>query len=94
MNKPLSEKEKLLTMLADVYDQLEELESVLEASFSDLRIRLNNEEHGKLTEPVQSLSALEKKFVHTTQYGEIPDSSINQVPKSLKLELGYSLPLK
>ncbi len=37
MNKPLSDKEKLLSMLTEIYDQLEELELVLEASFSDHR---------------------------------------------------------
>ncbi|MFJ7725589.1 hypothetical protein ACIQXV_05415 [Neobacillus sp. NPDC097160] len=89
MNKPLSEKEKLLTMLTGIYDQLEELESVLEASFSDLRNSLNREEQGKLTVPVQKLSDIEKKIANVNQSEEISDSSLNQVSKSLKLELGF-----
>ncbi|MFK9093421.1 hypothetical protein [Bacillus salipaludis] len=89
MNKPLSEKEKLLTMLTGIYDQLEELESVLEASFSDLRNSLNREEQGKLTVPVQKLSDMEKKIAIVNQSEENSDSSLNQVSKSLKLELGF-----
>ncbi|MEH7353531.1 hypothetical protein V7150_08125 [Neobacillus drentensis] len=94
MNKPLSEKEKLLTMLTEIYDQLEELGSVLEASFSDLRISLNRNEQEKLTVPVQKLSDIEDKIANVIQYEEISDSDLNQVSKPLKLELGLSLQLK
>ena len=91
MNKPLSEKEKLLTMLTEIYDQLEELESVLEASFSDLRSSLNQEEQEKLTIPVQKLSAIENKIENQSATQGILDeySDNNQVAKALKLELGF-----
>ena len=91
MNKPLSEKEKLLTMLTEIYDQLEELESVLEASFSDLRSSLNQEEQEKLTIPVQKLSAIENKIENQSATQDIVDeySDNNQVAKALKLELGF-----
>jgi hypothetical protein len=91
MNKPLSEKEKLLTMLTEIYDQLEELESVLEASFSDLRSSLNQEEQEKLTIPVQKLSAIENKIENQRATQDIVDeySENNQVAKALKLELGF-----
>jgi YesN/AraC family two-component response regulator len=91
MNKPLSEKEKLLTMLTEIYDQLEELESVLEASFSDLRTSLNQEEQEKLTIPVQKLSAIENKIENHNATQDILDeySDNNQVAKALKLELGF-----
>ncbi|WP_413309231.1 hypothetical protein AA0X95_12260 [Bacillus sp. 1P10SD] len=91
MNKPLSEKEKLLTMLTEIYDQLEELESVLEASFSDLRYSLNQEEQEKLTIPVQKLSAIEKKIENPSVTQGILDeyTENNQVAKALKLELGF-----
>ncbi|EKN69566.1 hypothetical protein BABA_09076 [Neobacillus bataviensis LMG 21833] len=84
MNKPLSEKEKLLTMLTEIYDQLEELESVLEASFSDHRINLNREQQEKISVPVQMLSDMEYKIAN-----DLPDSNLNQIPKPLKLELGF-----
>ncbi|MEH7437181.1 hypothetical protein V7182_06760 [Neobacillus drentensis] len=91
MNKPLSEKEKLLTMLTEIYDQLEELESVLEASFSDLRSSLNQEELEKLTIPVQKLSAIENKIENQSATQDILDgySDNKQVAKALKLELGF-----
>lgn len=92
MNKPQSEKEKLLTMLTEIYDQLEELESVLEASFSDLRFNLNWQEQEKLTKPMQKLTVVENKLevqnglqLGTDEYGE----KINPVANSLKLELGF-----
>ena len=84
MNKPLSEKEKLLTMLTEIYDQLEELESVLETSFSDHRIILNREQQEKISAPVQRLSDMEYKIAN-----DLPDSNLNQIPKPLKLELGF-----
>ncbi|MBO0958192.1 hypothetical protein J1P26_00480 [Neobacillus sp. MM2021_6] len=84
MNKPLSEKEKLLSMLTEIYDQLEELESVLEASFSDLRINLNREQQEKISAPAQRLSDMEYKIAN-----DLPESNLNQIPKPLKLELGF-----
>jgi hypothetical protein len=90
MNKPQSEKEKLLTMLTEIYDQLEELESVLEASFSDLRFNLNRQEQEKLTKPMQKLTVIELEVQNglqlgTDEYGE----KNNPVANSLKLELGF-----
>jgi len=90
MNKPLSEKEKLLTMLTEIYDQLEELESVLEASFSDLRMSLKRDEQEKFIVPVQKLSEIENKIANDNHYEGISDSNL----KPLKLELGLSLQLK
>jgi hypothetical protein len=88
MNKPLSEKEELLTRLTDIYDQLEELESVLEASFSDHRISLNREEQEKFTVPVQRLSEIGEKIApYTTK--ELSDCNRGHGSKSLKLELGF-----
>ncbi|MCM3114591.1 hypothetical protein M3610_04765 [Neobacillus sp. MER 74] len=60
MNKPLSDKEKLISMLTEIYDQLEDLEVVLEASFSDLRKSLDQEEQDKIMESKQKLFGLEK----------------------------------
>lgn len=78
-------------MLTEIYDQLEELESVLEASFSDLRYSLNQEEQEKLTIPVQKLSAIENIIENQSAAHGILDeySDNNQVAKALKLELGF-----
>ncbi|MDQ6599426.1 hypothetical protein E2K98_16460 [Bacillus salipaludis] len=90
MNKPMSEKEMLLTMLTDIYDQLEELESVLEASFSDLRNSLVEDEHNKLTVPKQRLSAIDEEMGHlfpdTCNHTDLKQ---NHVSGRLKLELGF-----
>jgi hypothetical protein len=85
MNSSLPEKEKLLSMLTEIYDQLEELESVLEASFSDLRIQMNNEELKKLSAPVQKLTMIEKELdrIESTVG---PNNTIN---RALKLEMGF-----
>ncbi|MDM5331263.1 hypothetical protein [Neobacillus sp. CF12] len=85
MNSSLPEKEKLLSMLTEIYDQLEELEIVLEASFSDLRMQMNNEEQQKLTAPVQRLSKLEKELDRINPATE----NSNSVTRALKLEMGF-----
>jgi hypothetical protein len=93
VNKPISEKEKLVTMLTDIYDQLEELESVLEATFSDLRTNLNKNEFNKITIPKQRLTVIENELfsADTIQnYNEgIFDSNRCQASRSLKLEMGF-----
>ncbi|MEH7085617.1 hypothetical protein V7139_23150 [Neobacillus drentensis] len=60
MNKPLSDKEKLISMLTEIYDQLEDLEVVLEASFSDLRKSLDQEEQDKIRESKQKLFGIQQ----------------------------------
>lgn len=91
MTKPLSEKEKLLSMLSGVYIQLEELETVLEATFSDQRNRLNNDELNKITVPEQRLAVIKNEFTHLTPFfsEEVTNSIQIQASRLLKLELGY-----
>jgi ATP sulfurylase len=91
MNKPLSEKEKLLCMLTEIYDQLEELESVLEASFSDLRTNMNKKELKKITVQEQRLLKIENEVFHLNPMfnDEVTDSNQFLSSRSLKLELGY-----
>lgn len=43
----MSEKEKMLLMLTEICNQIEELESVLEASFTDCRLHLKSKEQEK-----------------------------------------------
>ncbi|MDN3016744.1 hypothetical protein PH210_11110 [Paenibacillus sp. BSR1-1] len=91
MNKPMSEKEKLVSMLTDIYDQLEELDSVLEASFSDLRISLNKEEQSKINDSALKLSFIENKIdqVNLAFFENSLESSKNPAAKRLELELGF-----
>ncbi|MEH7331341.1 hypothetical protein V7161_01645 [Neobacillus drentensis] len=91
MNKPMSEKEKLVLMLTEIYDQLEELDSVLEASFSDLRISLNKEEQSKINDSALKLSFIENKIdqVNLAFFENSLESSKNPAAKRLELELGF-----
>lgn len=91
MNKPLSEKEKLLSMLTDIYDQLEELESVLEASFSDLRISLNKDEQIKISDTSKKILFTESKIDHVnlTFFENSLEPNQKHTSKRLELELGF-----
>lgn len=95
MNSSLPEKEKLLSMLTNIYDQLEELEIFLETSFSDHRMEMNNEELNKLSAPVQRLSKLEKELIKiNSRTNEVSADNNNSVSKALKLEMGFWLPIE
>jgi len=89
----MSEKEKLVTMLTDIYDQLEELESVLEATFSDLRTNLNKNELDKITVPKQRLTVIENELFsvdgNPILSNGIVDPNRCQASRSLKLEMGF-----
>ncbi|MEH7075171.1 hypothetical protein [Neobacillus drentensis] len=91
MNKPLSDKEKLISMLTEIYDQLEELEVVLEASFSGMRKDLNQEEQDKVTVTKQKLFGLEKSMdqINSITNLDLVNANPNHVSRSLQLELGY-----
>lgn len=90
MNSSLPEKVKLLSMLTEIYDQLEELEIVLEASFSDLRSQMNHDEQKKLLEPIHRLTMLEMELDKINPPS--PESTIghcNSATRALKLEMGF-----
>lgn len=83
MTRPLTDKDKLIIKLTEIYNQLEELESVLETSFSDLRTSLNQEEEEKINRPVKKLIILEEMVKEN--YGCL---HAGQAAQGLKLELG------
>lgn len=91
MNMSLPEKEMLLSMLTEVYDQLEELEQVLEASFSDLRHNLNNQELNKISSTEIRLSKLEKEIekINPDSKETETEMNLNPVTRALKLEMGF-----
>jgi hypothetical protein len=86
MNKQLSEKEKLLSMLKEIYEQLEELESVLDASFSDKRISLKKEEQDKIKASEQKLVALDQTI---KRIDFISNEGVLVANRSLQLEMGF-----
>jgi ferritin-like metal-binding protein YciE len=91
MNMSLPEKEMLLSMLTEVYDQLEELEQVLEASFSDLRNNLNNQELDKISSTEIRISRLEKEIESIGPSSDDTEKEMNRssVTRALKLEMGF-----
>ena len=92
MNKPLSDKEQLMSMLTEIYDQLEGLEVVLEASFSDLRKSLDKDEQAKLSASKLKLQGLERTIdkIHTITLETTGNhSNPNHVSRALQLELGF-----
>jgi hypothetical protein len=91
MNEPLSDKEQLISMLTEIYDQLEELEVVLEASFSDLRKSMDKNEQDKIMESKQKLFGLEQAIdkVNSISNLELASTNPNHVARALQLELGY-----
>ncbi|PLR77177.1 hypothetical protein CU633_11550 [Bacillus sp. V3-13] len=84
MNEQSLQKEKLLTMLTEIYDRLEELESGLHSSLEDLRDDWNEKQAARLTSCGSRLSALETKM-KLMNGKEDPD----QADQRLELELGY-----
>lgn len=88
MNEPVSAREQLLTMLTDISDQLEELESVIETSFSDLRSIWWHEELQNLAEPKLRISYLEARLQNDLSF-TLADAVHYKHPTPLKLEMGY-----
>jgi hypothetical protein len=84
-----SPQEKLLTMLTEIYDQLEELEEVLEHSFTDLRGSLYQQQVDRLDNNDVLLTNLEGSFHEQSNVkNNIIEFPQNQ-KKALKLELGF-----
>jgi hypothetical protein len=82
-------QDKLLMMLTEIYDRLEELEGVLEHSLTDLRSDFYQHQKAHLEFTNTKLEKVELKIQNQRSIGknilEIP-----QAPqKGLKLEMGY-----
>jgi hypothetical protein len=89
MNEPMSQKEMLMVMLMEIHDQLEELEMVLDNSFSNLRIELEQKEIVKLKMPEDRLTVLEGKM-ETLQLGDSEVEKTGDLPvHQMKLKLGF-----
>lgn len=89
MNEPMSQKEMLMVMLMEIHDQLEELEMVLDNSFSDFRIKLEQREMVKLKLPEDRLTILEGKM-ETLHLGDLEVEKTGDLPvQQMKLKLGF-----
>jgi hypothetical protein len=82
-------QEKLLTMLTEIYDQLEELEEVLEHSLTDLRGNLYQQQADKMDKNEAILTKMEDSYFKQSSVNtNIIDFPQNH-KKALKLELGF-----
>lgn len=63
MNKEYNEKGTLLSKLSEIYDQLEELETILESSFSEQRSSLQHDMLEKISAPKQKMNYMENKLI-------------------------------
>lgn len=84
-----SPQEKLLMMLTEIYDQLEELEEVLEHSLTDLRGNLYQQQANRIDKNEALLTKIEDSYHEPSRV----NSNIIEFPqnhkKALKLELGF-----
>jgi hypothetical protein len=84
-------QEKLLMMLTEIYDQLEELEEVLEHSLTDLRGNLYQQQADRIGNNEALMTNLEDSIHGQSKVNtNIIDFQQNQnQKKTLKLELGF-----
>lgn len=88
MNESTLAKEELLTMLIDISDRLEELESELVTSFSDLRSTWWHEEQIKMQKSDLRLSGLEARLQKDFFLINEDAMFYKQTP-SLQFDLGF-----
>jgi hypothetical protein len=84
-----SPQEKLLMMLTEIYDQLEELEEVLEHSLTDLRGNLYQQQAERMDKNESLMNKMEDSYQKQSSVNtNIIDFPHNH-KKALKLELGF-----
>jgi exodeoxyribonuclease VII small subunit len=87
MQGKIVEKRELLAMLTEIYDQLEELESVLESNLSGLRQNWYEDQTDKITVCGNKLETIENEL---TAFSETKSETDNaKGSKSMQLELGF-----
>jgi exonuclease VII small subunit len=86
--KHTSQKEELLHMLNEIYDQLEELDAALETSLSKFRGEIAAEHQQKIISCESRMAKAEKRLQEIgKQDGR--DRKLTGGNDSIKLELGY-----
>jgi predicted RNA-binding protein len=82
-------QEKLLAMLTEIYDQLEELEEVLEHSLSDLRGNLYQKQSTQLNFCEEKITDIEEAYRNEMNVTKNVIENQPNHKKTLKLELGF-----
>ncbi|GLB57952.1 hypothetical protein [Cytobacillus sp. NCCP-133] len=90
MEDRIVEKKELLAMLTEIYDQLEELESVLESNLTGLRQNWHDEQTGKIVACEKKLQTIENELTAFSETQSETEREKNaQKTKSMQLELGF-----
>lgn len=82
-------QEKLLTMLTEIYDQLEELEAVLEHSLTDLRGNLYQQQSIRMSRSEAKIKEIEEVFQEQNLVNNHAIEFSKNHKKVLTLELGF-----
>lgn len=90
MKQTQLQKEELIKMLTEIYDQLEELEEAIDSNLTDYRDHWRKEQSTKLTDCESRINTLElevNKVSHKEQ--DRPNRNVRNHNRAMKLELGY-----
>ncbi|MEH7125260.1 hypothetical protein V7122_15575 [Bacillus sp. JJ1532] len=92
MKKNVKAKEELINMLSEIYNQLEELETVLDSNFSGIRNELQINCSDQISACTKSMEALETEAAYYQAKSGKADVKENfHRQPSIKLEIGYKL---
>lgn len=80
-------KEELLEKLTEIYDQLEELEKVIDKNLSEHRKKMINEQTAKMMECNHQISKLENKYIG--RFSFFKRSRKTRIHSNVKLKLGF-----
>ncbi|KON87272.1 hypothetical protein AF332_10865 [Sporosarcina globispora] len=90
MQGKMVEKKELLAMLSEIYDQLEELENVLESNMAGLRQNWYYEQSEKIEVCGDRLEAIEEEITAiSAQKSEADKIESTKRSAGMKLELGF-----
>ncbi|MCM3566826.1 hypothetical protein [Neobacillus mesonae] len=89
MTDSSTEKVKVLSMLEEIQGQLEELESVLESSFSNHRNKLRGNERERLSNTAIRLSVMEHKFAQLNHLSPEEELVYNTSQRIQNLKLAF-----
>lgn len=93
MGEKLIVKEELICMLTDIYDQLEELENVIEINLSTTREKLHVDYSARLIDCEDKIISLEVQSANFEASGKDNVKNNKNYRKSMKPELGVLLPI-
>lgn len=82
-------KEELLSLLTEIYDQLEELDQTLEKHFANYRKDLRIKQSARLSNLQHEISNLEREYITNSFRGRKPESKEAKFHRALKFKPSY-----